>query len=163
MEAVAHRVSLRYTLMFSILAVVAMACILLAAIGTYAVVGHVAGRHTREIGIRVALGAPGRCPAHSNRPRVPAHLHWRRLWSGTVGSHHADPREQLYNLSPLDPAVFVAGILIVTLTALLAGWVPAWRASRLSPLDALRTDGAVTHERNSMTRMESYRYGSSAR
>lgn len=111
----------------------------------------------REIGIRIALGA-----RQSDVRRTVTGRVFRLTCFGAVPGlalSAATTRilvSMLYDVSALDPDVFVAGILIVTLTALLGGWVPAWRASRLSPLDALRTDGAVTHERNSMTRMESY-------
>jgi ABC-type antimicrobial peptide transport system permease subunit len=47
-------------------------------------------------------------------------------------------RTLLYDLSATDPATYVQMVVVLALVALLAGYIPAWRASRIDPMDALR-------------------------
>ena len=113
--------------------------LILACIGLYGVMAHGVARRTNEIGIRMALGARGGNIAWMVLREtlylvlaglligVPAALLGARLIS-----------TQLFGMSPADPITLVAAALILTLVALLAGYLPARRASRVNPLTALR-------------------------
>ena len=113
--------------------------LVLACIGLYGVMAHGVARRTNEIGIRMALGAKGGSIAWMILREtlylvlaglligVPAALLGARLIS-----------TQLFGMSPTDPITLVAAAVILTLVALLAGYMPARRASRVNPLKALR-------------------------
>jgi predicted permease len=113
--------------------------LILACIGLYGVMAHGVVRRTNEIGIRMALGArSGNIAWMVLRETlylvlaglilgVPAALAGARLISA-----------QLFGMSPTDPVTLVAAAVILTLVALLAGYLPARRASRVNPLNALR-------------------------
>jgi ABC-type antimicrobial peptide transport system permease subunit len=119
----------------------AIIALLLAAAGLYGVLAYLVTQRTTEIGIRIALGSP--------RERVlwqmlgdglrPALL---GLVLGLAASAAVVKQIQsiLYKTQPLDPAVLatVAGTLLAV--AALACIAPAWRASRLDPMRALRTE-----------------------
>ena len=114
---------------------------LLSAIGLYGVLAYAVGQRTREIGIRLALGA-----RRGEVLRMVMTQAGRLAVVGVVlglvaavGASRA-LRSQLFEIAPTDRltyAVAGAGLLIV---ALLASWIPAWRASRIDPLRALRHD-----------------------
>jgi putative ABC transport system permease protein len=113
----------------------------LAAVGLFGVMSYTVAQRTGEIGIRIALGAQR---GHVMRKMLadglrPALL---GLVLGLAGGALAVRaiRSMLYRTEPLDPAVFasVAGVLL--LVALMACLAPAWRASRLDPMQALRTE-----------------------
>ena len=113
----------------------------LAAVGLYGVVGYGVARRTREIGIRQALGADG--------PRVVRLLVAGGLKlvviGGALGLALAVAATRLlggllFEVDALDPLTFVGVPLVLGATALLAAWLPARRASRVSPIAALRTD-----------------------
>lgn len=119
----------------------AVLSLLLAAVGLFGVMSYIAAQRTTEIGIRIALGA--------RREQVMRRMLVDGMWPAIVGlgmglvaSMGAGRlmREMLYEIKPLDPAVFaaVAGVLLPV--AALACMMPAWRASRLDPMQALRTE-----------------------
>jgi ABC-type antimicrobial peptide transport system permease subunit len=110
-------------------------------VGVYGVVAQLARRRTRELGIRVALGARG------------AQLQWLVVRHGVgltaagvaIGLAIAAAvtqgmRTLLYQVAPIDPVTFVAVPVLVLLTAAAAAWLPAVRASRADPCQVLRTD-----------------------
>ncbi len=114
---------------------------LLAAIGLYGVLAYAVGQRTREIGIRLALGARRgevlrMVMIQAGRLAVVGVV--IGLGAAVVASRAL--RSQLFQIAPTDIFTYVvvgAGLLIV---ALLASWIPAWRASRIDPLRALRHD-----------------------
>lgn len=112
---------------------------LLAAIGLYGVMAYTVTRRTREIGIRMAIGA------------AKAHVLWLILREVilllAVGTAVALPlswmltqsvRSQLYGIQPTDPLSLVAATVSITAVAMLAGYLPARRATRVDPMLALR-------------------------
>jgi predicted permease len=114
---------------------------LLAAIGLYGVLAYVTAQRTREIGIRMALGA--------QRIAVMRLVLKDVLWLAGVAIVVTLPvaillsrmvRSQLYNVSPADPVVLILGTLMVALVALFSALVPARRAATVEPMKALRTE-----------------------
>ena len=127
------RVVLQLSGAFAILATV------LAMLGLYGVMAHNVTRRTPEFGIRMALGAsPGRIRGIVMR---------EMLWIVGIGLALGVPaalalarftESQLYGVKPRDVPVVAAATLALTLTAAVAAWLPARRASRVSPVRALR-------------------------
>jgi predicted permease len=114
---------------------------LLAAIGLYGVIAYAVAQRSREIGIRMALGAtPGRI-----RNLVLRYV-TVLVAAGAVGGVFAAlaggraAESMLYGLTPHDPLVLVIAITILAAVAFGASLIPAWRASRIDPMRALRYD-----------------------
>ena len=114
---------------------------LLAAIGLYGVLSHGVARRTNEIGIRKALGAQ-----HSALIgmvlRETSWLVFLGLVAGGAASFAALRliASRLYGLQPNDPPTFAAAIAGLTIVAGIATWLPAYRASRVDALVALRQE-----------------------
>jgi len=124
-----------------VLAATGAVALLLACIGLYAVVAFNVGRRTKEIGVRVALGAQrGDILAlvMGEGTRV---LAWG-LGVGLVMSLAAGfaLRGSLYGLSPLDVPAYAGVLTLLSVTALIACWLPARRAAAVDPIVALRQD-----------------------
>jgi predicted permease len=117
----------------------ALLATLLAAVGLYGVLAYTVAQRTREIGLRMALGAaPGRV-----RGMILGQLGVMTLIGGTVGLLGAIglgrlAQSMLFQLQGSDPLVLVASIATLSLVALGAGFIPAHRASRVDPMRALR-------------------------
>jgi predicted permease len=115
--------------------------LLLAAIGIYGLLAFHVGSRTREIGIRMALGAPV-----ADVIRLVLRYSLRLTLMGTaVGLLAAFAATRLlasllYGVTPLDPVTFALAALLLVLTALLASYVPARRAARVDPTVALRAE-----------------------
>ena len=115
--------------------------LLLAAIGIYGVVSHAVSRRTRELGIRMSLGASARDVV---RMAVGGGMRLV-LAGGAVGVLLAGAvtwaiSDFLYGISPNDVVTFVAIPVLLSGVALLAAWVPARRASSVDPVRALRSE-----------------------
>jgi predicted permease len=112
---------------------------LLAAIGLYGVLAYTVSQRTREIGLRMALGAaPGRV-----RVMVLRQVGTMLLVGGMIGLAAAVglgrlAQSLLFQLQGSDPAVLAGAAAALTLVALAAGFVPAHRASQVDPMTALR-------------------------
>lgn len=114
---------------------------LLAAVGLYGVLAYTVERRTREIGVRMALGADG----GRVRGMVLRQVAIMMLIGGIVGLAGAWGLGRvmgsvLYQVDGADPIVFTAAVIVLTLFAFAAGYIPALRASRVDPLNALRYD-----------------------
>jgi putative ABC transport system permease protein len=119
----------------------AMVALALAAIGIYGVLANAVTQQTHEIGARMALGARGASVMWSVLRRalllmaigvavgIAGALALTRVMAGL-----------LYEVHPTDAATFAGSALLLALLALAAGLVPAWRATRVDPLVALRAD-----------------------
>jgi predicted permease len=124
-----------------LLAGFALLALVLAAVGVYGVIAYAVGRRTREIGIRMALGAASR---EIRRDVIGPALGLAAVGValGSAGAWLAGRllAPQLYETSPSDPVTFVlvAGILLAAAWAACA--IPARRAGRLDPLVALRSE-----------------------
>jgi predicted permease len=112
---------------------------LLAAVGLYGVLAYTVAQRTREIGVRMALGADER----RVRGMVLGQVGVMTLVGGLVGVAAAlglgrAAGSLLYEIKGYDPLVFALAAATLTLVALGAGYVPARRASRVEPMQALR-------------------------
>jgi ABC-type antimicrobial peptide transport system permease subunit len=115
--------------------------VLLAIIGLYGVMAYVVQRRTREIGIRIALGAL-RSDVIAMVMREVFLLIGVGLAAGiALALALADLiRSQIYGLSARDPFTFIGSAIVLTLAAGLAGFIPALRASGVDPTIALRQE-----------------------
>jgi len=125
----------------ALLGVFGLLCLGLAAVGIYAVISYSVAGRTREIGIRMALGARAAdvrtlVVVQSARP-VAAGL---ALGIALGAAAALGLRGFLYGISPADPLTFVGVTALLALCALVAAWLPARRASRIDPMKALRTE-----------------------
>lgn len=128
---------------FFVLLVGSFACLalLLASLGIYGVISYSVTRQKQEIGIRMALGA--------SETRVQLDVIWKTLRLAALGiavgtlASFAVSRaiaSQLFRTTPTDPLTFVGMVFVLGAVALLAGYLPARRASKIHPMIALRTN-----------------------
>ncbi|MDX1494590.1 MAG: FtsX-like permease family protein, partial [Longimicrobiales bacterium] len=135
-EAMAGASFLSYLMM-----VAALAALLLAAVGLYGVVSWVVSKRTREIGMRLAIGAE---PSQVVRVVV-----GRTMGLAALGLIVGLPvavltsrvgRSVLVGVEPTAPAAYVAAAGVVAVVSALAAWVPARRAARIDPAESLRAE-----------------------
>lgn len=122
-----------------IVAAFAITALLLAALGIYGVISYIVSERTREIGIRLALGAErGKILAMVLRQGLGLAMVGAAL--GLVGSVIVSHLMAglLYGVMPGDPLTFVGVTLVLTGVALAACYIPARRAMRVDPMIALR-------------------------
>ena len=126
--------------MFAILCgSLAFMAILLSCIGIYGLMAFNVTRRTNEIGIRMALGA------------TRFHIIWpilrETLFIAFAGILVGMPsafaltrliRSQLYGIEPYDPATMITAMISIFVMAVIASWLPAWRAAKVEPIKALR-------------------------
>jgi predicted permease len=124
-----------------IAAAMGLLALALAAVGTFGVFSFVVIERTREIGIRMAIGATGRGVLTLLLRRAATSLAYG-FAAGVAITLVAGPllADYLYGLSPRDPAAFAAAAGLLALTSTLATWLPAWRATRIDPAITLRHD-----------------------
>jgi len=115
--------------------------VLLATLGLYGLMSYTVARRAREIGIRMALGA-SRAGVHGMVLGEVARLVGLGVTIGVLGSLAAAGLIAgfLYGVRPLDPASLASATALLLVVALLAGLLPARRASRVDPLVVLRED-----------------------
>ena len=123
------------------LAVFGLLALALSTLGIYSVVAYSVSRRTREIGLRVALGAARRdvmslIMGHSMR----LVLIGLAIGGGLGAAVGQLLRSQLFGISPGDPITFGGIALLLLAVALLASWLPARRAARIDPLVALKSE-----------------------
>jgi putative ABC transport system permease protein len=125
----------------SIFMILGAVALFLAAIGLYGVMAFSVSRRTREMGVRMALGA--------NAPAVMRLIMRQGFFQLAIGVPIGVLAAVgvsrllsmlLFGVSPRDPIIFLGTVLVLTATGLLASWFPARRATRVDPLVALRYD-----------------------
>jgi putative ABC transport system permease protein len=128
-----------YGVFGTLFTVMGLVALLLAAIGLYGVMSFSVSRRTREMGVRMALGAePGdvvllvlKQGAGQLAIGLVLGLAGALAVSGVLANF-------LLGVNPRDPVTFAAIVLVLTATGLLASWIPARRATRVDPSEALR-------------------------
>jgi putative ABC transport system permease protein len=117
----------------------ATAALLLASFGIYGVIAYLVSLRTNEIGVRMALGAHAR--------HVFGSVVGEGVWLAAVGTFVGaavalwftrNLSSLLFEVSPTDPVVFLTAAFLVLSVAVLASYVPARRAVRVDPVEALR-------------------------
>jgi len=141
MRSIVDGANARARFQMLLLAAFAAAAALLSAVGIYGVMSYAVSKRTREIGVRMALGAdPGRVVRLVVRQGMAvavagaaaglvAALLLTRLMAGL-----------LYGVGASDPATYLAVAVLLLSIALAASFIPAWRAARIDPMKALRAD-----------------------
>jgi putative ABC transport system permease protein len=141
MDEVMGRSTARQSFNMLLLTIFGAVALLLAAIGIYGLMAYSVAQRTQEMGIRMALGA--------DRATIRKLVVWqgmRLTLAGVVAGIAASfgltrlLSTFLFGVKPWDPAVFVAAPFILTGVALIAVWMPAARASKVDPMQALRTE-----------------------
>jgi putative ABC transport system permease protein len=122
-----------------LLALFAIVALALATLGTYGVISFGVAQRTREIGIRVALGA-GRGDVIRMIVGQGIRIAAAGAALGLVAAWLATGvmRSLLYDVAPSDPVTFAAIVALIGIAATLASWIPARRAARLDPVETLR-------------------------
>lgn len=119
----------------------ALTALILAAVGVYGAVAQSVAQRTREIGLRMALGAsPAAALLLALRQGV--RLAAMGIAAGALAAAGLARlmRKMLFEVQPLDPAAFAAAALVLAAFAVLASYLPARRAARVDPLEALRSE-----------------------
>lgn len=117
----------------------AAVALFMAALGLYGVISYSVTQRTREIGVRMALGADRRSVV-ALVLRQGALLALVGIVIGAAGAAAVNRllASQLYDVSPFDPTTFATMVSVLTATAFVATYIPAYTASRIDPLTALR-------------------------
>jgi predicted permease len=113
----------------------------LAALGIYGVISYSVTQRTQEIGIRMALGATASLVQRSVIAKT-LRLAFVGIAAGAIASLLVSRAitALLFNTAPSDPITFAAMVVLIGAVALLAGYIPARRASRINPMVALRNN-----------------------
>jgi len=141
MDFLAQRSMIQLSFTMLTLGVVSALAMILGAVGLYGVLSYVVGERTREIGVRMALGAT----AGAVRRMVVSQGAKVVLIGTVVGVAAALASTRLldallYEVNALDPVVFVTMSLMMIGIGMLASYVPARRASNVNPIESLRND-----------------------
>jgi ABC-type antimicrobial peptide transport system permease subunit len=140
-EARQHDQYWAYELFAVVMGCFAGFALVLAAVGLYGVTAYTAAQRTREIGVRIALGAE---PRHV--VAMLAGQGGRLVVFGILAGAAASALmlrlldAMLFGASPIDLPIYAAGAMFLGLVTMAAVWVPARRASRIDPLAALRAE-----------------------
>jgi putative ABC transport system permease protein len=141
LEDTLDRASAQMAFTMVLLAIAASVALLLGVIGIYGVMSYVVSQRTGEIGVRLALGAePSSVALMIVRQGGVVALAGIGVGLATAVAGSRLIESLLYGISPRDPGVFAATTLVLLGVALIACWLPARRAARLSPLEALKTE-----------------------
>jgi predicted permease len=151
-EVVSRSISGRRVIMVT-LTLFASVALFLAAIGLYGVLAYFVSRRVREIGIRVALGATSGSVMHLVLRRGltlvaigivlglgGAFAATRLLALGDTYAAARNARLLLYGVEPTDPLTFLAVSIFFAVIALVASLLPAWRAMRVDPVEAIQAE-----------------------
>jgi putative ABC transport system permease protein len=124
-----------------LLGIAAGIALLLGTVGIYGVVSYMVSRRTQEIGVRMALGAPGGVVLRQVMGQGMT-LTGVGLVVGLLGAWGLSRvlASLLYGVSATDPVTYVLTACALGLVALFASWIPARRAARVDPVEALRSE-----------------------
>jgi predicted permease len=141
MEFLARRSMLELSFTTLTLGVLSVLAVILGAVGLYGTLSYVVAQRTREIGVRMALGATARAV----RRQVVSQGTKVVVIGAIIGIGAAFMTTRflaklLYDVKPVDPIAFAATSLMMIMMGLLASYMPARRASSVDPMEALRSD-----------------------
>jgi ABC-type antimicrobial peptide transport system permease subunit len=115
--------------------------LLLSLVGLYGVMSFVASQRTREIGIRMALGATARSAIWLVlRDALVMIVAGAAIALPLIGALGRLVESQLFGVKPGDPGTVAVAVLLLASTAVGAALIPAWRASTVNPTEALRLE-----------------------
>jgi putative ABC transport system permease protein len=139
-ELAADSVALRRASMV-LVATFAWIALLLAALGIYSVMSYAVAQRTQEIGLRMALGAQPSDVLKLVTGEAML-LALMGIGLGLVGAFLLTRFlvSLLYSVQPTDPTTFATVSMMLTAVALLASYIPAWRATKVDPVEALRCE-----------------------
>lgn len=142
LEELASRSMARTSFTLVALAIAAGVALFLGIVGIYGVISYIVSQRTREIGVRMALGAE-RIDVSRMVLKQALVLALGGVGIGLVGAALSTRlmASLLYGVSPMDPLTFTGVALTLCGVALLASWIPARRAAGVDPLEALRAEG----------------------
>jgi putative ABC transport system permease protein len=126
----------------TLLTVFAALALVLAVVGIYGIIAYTVQQRTREIGIRIALGAStGRVVGMVVRRGLA--LAAAGVLLGSIGAYVLSRvlRSLLYGVGERDPLTFIGVAVLLGVVAVVASWIPARRAAQVDPLLAMRADG----------------------
>jgi len=127
--------------MIAILATAAIVTLLLGAIGLYGVLAYVVTLRTKELGVRIALGAqPSEVAGMMTKQGLVLTAFGVAAGLGLFFVVARFLRSFLYGVATSDPITLAGASLMLIAIATLASWIPARRASRVDPADALRAE-----------------------
>ena len=125
----------------ALVATFGITAVVLSMVGIFGVMSHFVARRTKEVGLRMALGANRRAVQRMVVLRALAPVAAGLMAGAAITLAAGRMAESLLpGISPRDPLALTAAIAALGLSAALAAWWPAWRASRLDPMMALRQD-----------------------
>ena len=141
MDEVVVRSTARQDFNMLLLTIFGGSALVLAAIGIYGLMAYSVQQRTQEIGIRMAMGA--------DRSRITKMVVWQGMRLASIGvllglaaalGLTRAIASLLFGVGSWDPAAFISAPLILSAVALIAVWLPSLRASRVEPMEALRTE-----------------------
>jgi ABC-type antimicrobial peptide transport system permease subunit len=140
MDEVMRRSTVRESFNMLLLSIFGATALLLAAIGIYGLMAYSVQQRTQEVGIRMALG--------TDRSSIRRLVVWQGMRLALIGAAVGIAAfgltrliaSFLFGVEPWDTMTFVAVPLLLTAVALLAVWLPAARASKVNPMQALRAE-----------------------
>jgi putative ABC transport system permease protein len=140
LEDILDRAAAQTAFTMILIIIAASIALVLGVIGIYGVMSYIVSQRTSEIGIRLALGAnPGRVTGMIIRQAGLVTIAGVIVGLGLAYAGSRLIASLLYGVSARDPVVFAATTVLLSTVALVAGWIPARRGARLSPVEALRT------------------------
>jgi predicted permease len=124
-----------------LLGVAAAVTLVLGVVGLYGVIAYIVSLRTRELGVRIALGAqPSSVAAMVTRQGLTLSAVGIAVGLALVTSVARFLKSLLYEVTPTDPLTLAGSTALLLVFALVASWLPARRAARVDPMEALRAD-----------------------
>jgi putative ABC transport system permease protein len=141
MPAVFRASMAQLTFTIAMLGAAAVATLLLGAIGLYGVLAYIVTLRTRELGVRIALGAqPSEVAAMMTRQGMLLAVIGIVVGAAAFVGVARFLGAFLFGVAPTDPLTIAGAAMLLIVIAMLASWIPARRASRVDPMEALRAD-----------------------
>ena len=141
MRSVLEASTAQLSFVILVLGAAAAVTLLLGAIGLYGVMAYVVTLRTKELGVRIALGAqPSAVAGMMTRQGLALTALGVAAGLGFFALVARFLRSLLYGVTPNDPVTLAGASALLVLIALLASWIPARRAARVDPAEALRAE-----------------------